>query len=129
MSNTTINITTTIRSNTTITYPLEYYYAFFVNPIVVVRFYQIGYPITFLLGFIGNIASLITFSRLTLRKVSTGCLFIVLAISDTLFLVICVIDFVEFGLQVDFFFRMDLFYIIVSCFSYFLDSFLSSCSI
>ena len=97
MSNIT---TTTTRSNATTTFPLEYYYAFFVNPIVVVRFYQIGYPITFLLGFVGNTLSLITFSRLTLRKVSTGCLFIVLAISDTLFLVICVFDFVEFGLQV-----------------------------
>lgn len=63
-------------------------------------FYRIAFPITFILGFVGNIASLITFSRLTLRRVSTGCLFIALAISDTLFLVACVIDFVEFGLQV-----------------------------
>ncbi|UJR37137.1 hypothetical protein I4U23_029841 [Adineta vaga] len=109
MANTTLaqtTTTTTIRSNTTITYPIEYFYALFVNPLVVVRFYQIGYPITFLLGFIGNIASLITFSRLTLRKVSTGCLFIVLAISDTLFLTICVIDFVEFGLQIPFYRRI-----------------------
>ena len=97
MSNIT---TTTIASNATTTFPLEYYYSFFVNPLVVVRFYQIGYPITFLLGFVGNILSLITFSRVTLRKVSTGCLFIILAISDTLFLVISVFDFVEFGLQV-----------------------------
>jgi hypothetical protein len=87
-------------ANVTFTYPLDYYYALFVNPILAVRFYQIGYPITFLLGFIGNTASLITFSRPALRKVSTGCLFIVLAISDTLFLLMCVFDFVEFGLKV-----------------------------
>jgi hypothetical protein len=44
-----------------------------------------------------------TFSRLTLRKVSTGCLFIILAISDTLYLLMCVFDFLEFGLKVIFF--------------------------
>ena len=97
MNNTTAP---TPHTNATFTFPLDYYYAMFVNPIAVVRIYQIGYPITFLLGFIGNIASLITFSRSTLRKVSTGCLFIVLAISDTLYLLMCVFDFVEFGLKV-----------------------------
>jgi hypothetical protein len=97
MSNTTTDSTP---SNATITYSLDYYYALFVNTVVVIRFYQIGYPITFILGFIGNIASLITFSRLTLRRVSTGCLFIVLAVSDTFFLLMCIFDFVEFGLQV-----------------------------
>jgi hypothetical protein len=53
-----------------------------------------------LLGFTGNIFSLLTFPRVALRNVSTGCLFILLASSDTLYLLICVIDFVEFGLQV-----------------------------
>ena len=86
--------------NATFTYPLDYYYAMFVNPVTVVRIYQIAYPITFFLGFIGNTASLITFSRSTLRKVSTGCLFIILAISDTLYLLMCIFDFVEFGLKV-----------------------------
>ena len=81
-------------------FSLEQFYALFSNPIVVTRFYQIGYPFIFLLGFIGNTASLLTFSRPTLRKVSTGCLFITLAISDLLFLTICVFDFFEFGLQV-----------------------------
>ncbi len=100
MDSTTTN---TPNPNATISYSLESFYALFVNPVVVVRFYQIGYPITFLLGFFGNIASLIIFSRSTLRKVSTGCLFIILAISDTLFLFMCVFDFVEFGLQVKYF--------------------------
>jgi hypothetical protein len=112
--------------NETISYSLDYYYALFVNPVMVVRFYQIGYPITFLLGFIGNIASLMTFSRSTLRKVSTGCLFITLAISDTLYLLMCVFDFVEFGLQVK------CFYIVICqkhlfiCSFSIIDSFLSS---
>jgi hypothetical protein len=89
-------------TNATFTYPIDYYYSLFVNPVMVVRFYQIGYPITFLLGFIGNTASLSTFSRPTLRKVSTGCLFMVLAISDTFYLLMCFIDFLEFGLKVIF---------------------------
>ncbi len=97
MDNTT---TASPYTNATFTYPLDYYYALFVNPVAVVRLYQIAYPITFLLGFIGNTASLITFSRSTLRKVSTGCLFIMLATSDTLYLLMCIFDFVEFGLKV-----------------------------
>ena len=99
MNNTTA-ATVAPPSNTTYTYTLDDYYAMYINPITVIRFYQIGYPITFLLGFLGNAASLLTFSRPTLRKVSTGCLFIVLALSDTLFLIMHIFDFVEFGLQV-----------------------------
>ncbi len=78
----------------------DVFYAYFKNPVVVIRFYQIGYVITFLLGFFGNTASLMTFSRPTLRKVSTGCLFMTLATSDMLYLFICVIDVLEFGVQV-----------------------------
>ena len=72
----------------------------FTNTVTTVQFYQIGYSFTFLLGFLGNISSLLTFSRPTLRKVSTGCLFMALAISDMLFLLTCIIDFLEFGLNV-----------------------------
>ena len=100
-------------ANATIPFPLDYYYALFVNPAMVVRFYQIGYPITFLLGFVGNIAGLITFSRSTLRKISTGCLFITLAMSDILFLLISIFDFVEFGLQVRLFFSKTAFLVVV----------------
>ena len=102
MTTTTTTTTTTVRSDThvKVSYSLEQYYALFINPAVVVRFYQIGYAFTFLLGFCGNTASLFTFSRPTLRKVSTGCLFIVLAISDMMYLFMCVFDFLEFGLQV-----------------------------
>ena len=91
--------TTTSYSYTTFG-SLEQFYALFVNPTVVIQFYQYGYPITFLLGFLGNIASLLTFFRPSLRKVSTGCLFIALAISDLCYLFICIFDFLEFGLKV-----------------------------
>jgi hypothetical protein len=79
---------------------LAQYYGIIVSPPVVVQFYQIGYTITFLLGFLGNTASLLTFSRPTLRKISTGCLFIILAISDMTYLIMCFIDYLEFGLHV-----------------------------
>jgi hypothetical protein len=75
-------------------------YMYFKNPVIVIRFYQIGYSFTFFLGFIGTTASLLTFSRPTLRKVSTGCLFITLAISDMLYLLTCIFDYLEFGIQV-----------------------------
>ena len=80
--------------------PEDQLFMIYKNPITVIHFYQIGYLITFLVGFIGNTASLFTFTRPTLRKVSTGCLFIALAVSDMSYLLICVIDFLEFGFQV-----------------------------
>ena len=98
------NITTTTRaasSSYQLVNSLDQFYAQFVNPIVVVRVYQIGYSFIFILGFFGNAASLFTFVRPTLRKVSTGCLFITLAISDLLYLFICIFDFLEFGLKVN----------------------------
>ncbi|CAF0880273.1 unnamed protein product [Adineta steineri] len=95
--------TTTLRSNTTVAFSLDYYYALYVNPPVVIGIFRFGYPITFFFGFIGSIASLLTFSRLSLRKISTGCLFMVLSISDTIYLCMCVIDFVEFGLEIPFY--------------------------
>ncbi len=64
------------------------------------KFYLWGYLTSFILGFVGNISGLLTFSRVMLRKISTGCLFIVLAISDTIYLLVSIIDFVEYGLGV-----------------------------
>ncbi|CAF3944781.1 unnamed protein product [Rotaria sordida] len=91
------------RNTTTTTFPQEQLFLFFQDPIAVIRIYQIGYLFTFLLGFPGNIASLFTFSQPTLRKVSTGCLFITLAISDILYLFMCIFDFLEFGLKIRFY--------------------------
>lgn len=86
------------------TIPMEILYSVYVNPLLVKRFYQLGYPLTFLFGIIGNIASILTFSREKLRRVSVGLLFIILAVSDTLVLFIYLIDIVEFGLQVNYFY-------------------------
>ncbi|UJR37078.1 hypothetical protein I4U23_029782 [Adineta vaga] len=72
----------------------------FKNSPIVNEIYFWGYLILFPFGFIGNIASLLTFSRVTLRNISTGCLFIILAISDTIYLLILIIDFVEYGLKI-----------------------------
>jgi hypothetical protein len=74
------------------------------SPPIVAKFYLWGYLIIFILGFTGNIASFFTFIRPKLRSVSTGTLFIVLAISDTMFLFASIFDFIDFGLQVLFVF-------------------------
>ncbi|CAF1277674.1 unnamed protein product [Rotaria sordida] len=102
-----MNMTTTTQiisnTKTTTTISQEQLLLYYQDPIVVVRIYQIGYFFTFLLGFPGNIASLLTFSQPTLRKVSTGCLFITLAISDTIYLLTYIFDFLEFGLKIPFY--------------------------
>ncbi|CAF4546891.1 unnamed protein product [Rotaria sp. Silwood2] len=101
----TTTITTTVTSNTSthVIHSPEQLAAIFKDPIVVIRFYQFGYLFTFLLGFPGNIASLFTFSQPTLRKISTGCLFLLLAISDTVYLLMYVLDCLEFGVQIHFY--------------------------
>lgn len=97
MSNTTVSVVT--ETSTTIS-ALDLFISFIQIPSTATQFFLWGYPVTFLLGFIGNTLSLLTFCRATLRNISTGCLFILLAISDTLYLLVGVTDFVEFGLQV-----------------------------
>jgi hypothetical protein len=97
MSNTT---TLTVTEITTLISPLDYLLSLIQSPPITTQFYLRGDLVLFILGFTGNILSLLTFSRPTLRKVSTGCLLILLAISDTLYLLIDVVDFVEYGLQV-----------------------------
>lgn len=77
-------------------------FASFKNLSTVTQIYLWGYLIISLFGFIGNIASLLTFSGTTLRNISIGCLFIVWTISDTIYLLISIIDFVEFGLKIIF---------------------------
>ncbi|CAF3630676.1 unnamed protein product [Adineta steineri] len=104
MSNTTPSAVT--ETTTTIS-SLDLYLSLIQIPSITTQFYLWGYLITFLLGFTGNTLSLLTFSRSTLRNISTGCLFIILAISDTLYLFISIIDFAEFGLKVRFYHRVD----------------------
>lgn len=67
----------------------------FNNPRSVVLVYRYVLGLVFLLGFLGNSASILTFKSINLRKTSTGFLFLILAISDTLILLILIYDFVE----------------------------------
>ena len=59
-----------------------------------------GYIFTFPLGFIGNVCSLLTFSSTTLRCTSTGLFFLCLTISDILYQLVSIYDFLEQILQV-----------------------------
>ena len=94
-----MNSTGRVENTTSTSTIFDLSFLFLPQPDIAVQFYKYGFLVSFLLGFIGNILSLLTFSRVTLRTVSTGCLFIFLAISDTSYLIICVITFVEFGLR------------------------------
>lgn len=99
MSSTT-QISTMSSSTTTTAINWDYVYAMFSNPMIVVQFYQIGFPLTLLIGFIGNFASIFIFFQPSLRKVSTSCLFILLGIADTVVLFMYILDIVEFGWRV-----------------------------
>jgi len=58
-----------------------------------------GYIVLFLFGFFGHINSAIIFLRPTLRTVSTSCLFVCMALSDTIYLLVCIYDFLYVGLD------------------------------
>ena len=68
------------------------------NPTLLVYSYRYGLGLIFLLGFTGNLASFLTFLRPVLRTTSTGWLFLMLAVSDTAFLLIEIFDFIEVGI-------------------------------
>lgn len=87
-------------STSTRTIPIDQILASFKNSSTVINLYFWGYLFIFLFGFIGNIASLLTFLRPTLRNLSTGFLFIALALSDTIYLLVTIVDFVEIGVNV-----------------------------
>ena len=57
-----------------------------------------GYIILFLFGFFGHINSIIIFLRRTLRSTSTSSLFICVAISESIYLLVCMYDFLYTGL-------------------------------
>lgn len=58
-----------------------------------------GYAILFLLGFLGHTSSLLIFLRPTLNRISTSCLFIALTISDSIYLLVSIYDFLNIGLK------------------------------
>ncbi|CAF3797678.1 unnamed protein product [Rotaria sp. Silwood1] len=57
-----------------------------------------GYILLFLFGFFGHGTSATIFLRRTLRTVSTSCLFVCMAGSDTIYLLMCIYDFIFLGL-------------------------------
>jgi hypothetical protein len=59
-----------------------------------------GYIIIMIIGFIGNICQIITFSRKTMRNVSTGVLFLALSISDTVYLLLSLYVLIIYGFQI-----------------------------
>ncbi|CAF3431831.1 unnamed protein product [Rotaria sp. Silwood1] len=68
------------------------------NRTLLVILYRYGLAFIFFIGFSGNLASLVTFMSPILRVISTGCLFFMVAISDMLYLMISIFDFVEVGI-------------------------------
>jgi hypothetical protein len=62
--------------------------------------FKFGYLIIMSIGFIGNICQIITFSRRTMRRISTGVLFLALSISDTTFLCLNIYPMLIYGFGV-----------------------------
>ncbi|CAF1164054.1 unnamed protein product [Adineta ricciae] len=88
--------------------------------------YRYGLGLIILLGFFGNLASIMSFSLAAVRVTSTGCLFLVLAAVDTVFLLASTFDFVEVGLvQGPIFLNV---YDVVCRFRSFLKGFASFCA-
>ncbi|CAF1348818.1 unnamed protein product [Adineta steineri] len=72
----------------------------FVHPdaTLLVILYRYGLAFIFFIGFSGNFASLVTFMSPVLRVTSTGFLFFMVAISDMLYLMVSIFEFVEVGI-------------------------------
>lgn len=60
----------------------------------------IGYALLFILGSFGHASSFLIFLRPTLFRVSTSCLFIALTISDSVYVLLSIYDFINIGLQI-----------------------------
>ncbi|CAF2868082.1 unnamed protein product [Rotaria sp. Silwood2] len=59
-----------------------------------------GYALLFILGSFGHTNSFLIFLRPMLRRISTSCLFIALTISDSVYLLVSIYDFINVGLQI-----------------------------
>ncbi|CAF0810344.1 unnamed protein product [Adineta steineri] len=57
-----------------------------------------GYIFLFLVGYFGHISSIIIFFRRTLRTVSTSCLFVCVTVSNIIYLLVCIYDFLYVGI-------------------------------
>ena len=80
--------------------PVEFFISLIRIPSLTTNIYLWGYLVTIIGGLVGNAFSLLTFLAPKLRSVSTGCLFILLAISDSIFLLTIIVDVAEYGFQV-----------------------------
>lgn len=61
--------------------------------------YLYGYLILLSVGFVGNAFQIATFSRKTMRHISTGVMFLALSISDTIYLCLCPYLLVVYGFK------------------------------
>lgn len=75
--------------------PLDLYY---ISTSSKVFFY--GFISILIVGSIGNTFQIITFTRKTMRNVSTGVLFLALSISDTIYLLLSIYNLITFGFQI-----------------------------
>jgi len=57
-----------------------------------------GYIVLFLFGYFGHISSIIIFLRRTLRAVSTSSLFVCITLSNIIYLLVCIYDFLYTGI-------------------------------
>lgn len=57
-----------------------------------------GYIFLFIFGYFGNIITIIIFLQKTLRSISTNSLFICISISNIIYLLVCIYDFLYAGL-------------------------------
>jgi hypothetical protein len=57
-----------------------------------------GYIFLFLFGYFGHISTIIIFLQHTLRSISTSCLFICVTISNIIYLLVCIYDFLYIGI-------------------------------
>lgn len=74
--------------------PIDFYYLSVASNI-----FRYGYLTVMCIGFFGNTCQIITFSRKTMRHVSTGVFFLALSISDLMYLLLCTYVLVIFGFQ------------------------------
>ncbi|CAF1255004.1 unnamed protein product [Rotaria sp. Silwood1] len=86
-------------NSSNISYPsfssLDLYYLSIVSNI-----FLYGYIIIMIIGFTGNIFQIITFSHKTMRKISTGILFLALSISDTVYLLLSLYILIIYGFNI-----------------------------
>lgn len=73
---------------------LDFYYL-----AVSTNVFRYGYMVILVVGFIGNICQIMTFSRPTMRRISTGILFLILSISDTIYLFVTIYVVYIYGFQ------------------------------